>query len=110
VSVVQLKKRQKLKSKVCINSSRVEVENASNSHHEEFNSSRDGMVVQKLLESTNSQQIEDIRTVSVALLTVMSESQVENGVVEQCSRSADSKCIASSANCTFFESDAKPKK
>ena len=40
----------------------------------------------------------------------MGESQVENGVVEQCSRSAHSKCIASRANCTFSESDAKPNK
>ena len=89
---------------------RVDVEKVSINHHEEIQGSRDGMVSQEMLESTINQQIDDPSTVSVALLKVVSESQVENGLVEQCSQSANSKCIASRANCTFSESDAKPKK
>ena len=79
--MVQLKESQKLKSKVCIKSNRVEVENVSSNHHEEVQGSRDGVVSQEMLESTSSQQIDDTSTVSVALLTVVSESQVDNGVV-----------------------------
>ena len=44
-----------------------------------------------------------------ALLKVVSESQVKNGLVEQCSQSAHSNCTASRANCTVSESNAKPK-
>ena len=55
MSVAQLKECQKLKSKVCIKSKQVEVENVSINHHEEIQGSRDGMVSQEMLESTSSQ-------------------------------------------------------
>ena len=88
----------KLKSKKYIKSKEVDVEKVSFNHHEEVQGRRDGMVSQDMLESTINQQIDDPSTVSVALLKVVSESQVENGLVEQCSQSAHSMCIASPAN------------
>ena len=116
VGVAQLKENQMLQSgqtKVCVKSSRVEVADISslrNNHHEEAKGNRDRGVTQSLLASTDSRQGEDSSTVSVALLKVMSESQVENGLVEQCSQSAHSNCTASRTNCTVSESNAKPQK
>ena len=46
----------------------------------------------------------------MALLTVVSESQVNSGVVAQCSQSAHSSCMDSRAVSTVSESYAKPKK
>ena len=100
-------------TKVCVKSSRVEVADISslrNNHHEEAKGNRDRGVTQSLLASTDSRQGEDSSTVSVSLLKVMSESQVENGLVEQCSQSAHSNCTASRTNCTVSESNAKPQK
>ena len=92
-----------------IKSKEVDVEKVSFNHHEEVQGRRDGMVSQDMLESTINQQIDDPSTVSVALLTVMSESQVNSGEAAQCRQSAHSICMDSHAVLTVCESGAKPK-